>query len=81
MHRSFSGVMDLTPDLQPVIGRIPGLENAYVATGFSGHGFMYGPGACYALSQLIVEDDTVIDLESYRPERLRDKMKMREQIF
>src|SRR3954453_9624547 len=81
VHRSFSGVMDLTPDLQPVIGRIPELENAYVATGFSGHGYMYGPGACYALSQTIVEGATTIDLESYRPERLRTKMKMREQIF
>jgi glycine/D-amino acid oxidase-like deaminating enzyme len=81
VHRSFSGVMDLTPDLQPVIGRIPGTDNAYVATGFSGHGYMYGPGACAALSQLIVEGNPSVDLESYRPERLKTKMKMREQIF
>jgi sarcosine oxidase subunit beta len=73
--------MDLTPDLEPVIGQIPGLENAYVATGFSGHGFMYGPGACQALSDVIVGGETVIDLENYRPERLKAKMKMREQIF
>ena len=81
VHRSFSGVMDLTPDLEPVIGQIPGLDNAYVATGFSGHGFMYGPGACHALSDVIVNGDTAIDLENYRPERLKTKMKMREQIF
>jgi glycine/D-amino acid oxidase-like deaminating enzyme len=81
VHRSFSGVMDLTPDLQPVIGRIPTIENGYVATGFSGHGYMYGPGACSALAQLISEGETPVDLQSYRPERLETKMKMREQIF
>jgi sarcosine oxidase subunit beta len=81
VHRSFSGVIDLTPDLQPVIGRIPGIENGYVATGFSGHGYMYGPGACYALGQLIARGETIVDLESYRPERLKAKLKMREQIF
>jgi glycine/D-amino acid oxidase-like deaminating enzyme len=81
VHRSFSGVIDLTPDLQPVIGRIPGIENGYVATGFSGHGYMYGPGACYALGQLISQGETVVDLENYRPERLQTKLKMREQIF
>lgn len=81
VHRSFSGVMDLIPDLQPVIGRIPGLENAYATTGFSGHGYMYGPGACRALSELLVDGHTDIDLESYRPERLKTRLKMREQIF
>lgn len=81
VHHSFSGVIDLVPDLQPVIGRIPELENAYVSTGFSGHGYMYGPGACQALARLIVQGDAGVDLHRYRPERLGEKLKMREQIF
>jgi glycine/D-amino acid oxidase-like deaminating enzyme len=81
VHRSFSGVMDLIPDLQPVLGRIPDTANGFVATGFSGHGFMYGPGACKAIGQLILDGDAGIDLHDYRPERLNGNLKMREQIF
>jgi len=81
VHRSFSGVMDLLPDLQPVLGRIPGAANAYVASGFSGHGYMNGPGACQAIAELITTGTSSIDLHDYRPERLQGPLKMREQIF
>lgn len=81
IQRSFSGVMDLLPDLQPVLGRIPSTDNAYIAGGFSGHGFMYGPGACQAVAELITTGTSTIDLHDYRPERLNEPLKMREQIF
>ena len=81
IHRSFSGVMDLIPDLQPVLGLVPDLTNAYVAGGFSGHGYMNGPGACQAMAELITTGRSSIDLEPFRPERLRGPLKMREQIF
>jgi glycine/D-amino acid oxidase-like deaminating enzyme len=81
IHRSFSGVMDLLPDLQPVLGPIPNTENAFIAGGFSGHGFMYGPGACRAVAELIATGRSEIDLADYRPERLNESLKMREQIF
>ena len=73
--------MDLLPDLQPVLGRIPDTDNAYIAGGFSGHGYMYGPGACLAMAELITTGTTDIDLEPYRPERLSGPLQMREQIF
>jgi glycine/D-amino acid oxidase-like deaminating enzyme len=81
VHRSFSGVMDLLPDLQPVLGRIPNTANAYVAGGFSGHGYMNGPGACQAMAELITTGTSSIDLHDYKPERLEGPLKMREQIF
>lgn len=81
VHRSFSGVMDLLPDLQPVLGRVPNTANAYVAGGFSGHGYMNGPGACQAMAELITTGTSSIDLHAYRPERLQGPLKMREQIF
>jgi glycine/D-amino acid oxidase-like deaminating enzyme len=79
--RAFAGVIDLTPDLEPVIGRVPGLENAYVSTGFSGHGYIYGPGACRGLAGLVLDGDPGVDLAAYRPERLEGKLSMRAQIF
>jgi glycine/D-amino acid oxidase-like deaminating enzyme len=81
VHRSFSGVMDLLPDLQPVLGRIPDTANAYIAGGLSGHGYMNGPGACLAMAELITTGTSSIDLDAYRPERLQGPLKMREQIF
>jgi glycine/D-amino acid oxidase-like deaminating enzyme len=81
IHRSFSGVMDLLPDLQPVLGLVPDTANAYVASGFSGHGYMNGPGACRAVADLITTGSSEIDVDDYRPERLKGPLKMREQIF
>jgi glycine/D-amino acid oxidase-like deaminating enzyme len=81
VQRSFAGVIDLTPDLQPVIGRVPGMNNVYVATGFSGHGYMHGPGACKAIAGVVIDGKTDIDLEPYRPERLSGRLSMRSQIF
>ena len=81
IHRSFSGIIDLTPDLEPVIGRVPGINNVYVATGFSGHGYMSGPGACKAVADIIIDGSTDIDIAPYRPERLGEELAMRSQIF
>ena len=81
IHRSYAGVMDLLPDLEPVLGRVPNTANAYVAGGFSGHGYMTGPGACRAMAELIATGKSSIDLHAYRPERLEGPLRMREQIF
>jgi glycine/D-amino acid oxidase-like deaminating enzyme len=81
IERTFAGVMDLIRDLQPVIGLIPGWENGFICSGFSGHGYMYGPGACRAIARLIIEGGPGIDIRPYRPERLDEKLSMREQIF
>ena len=36
-HR-WSGALAFTPDLLPLVGRVPGRENVWVALGYSGHG-------------------------------------------
>jgi sarcosine oxidase, subunit beta len=38
-----SGVYDVTPDHQPILGPVPGRDDVLVACGFSGHGFMIAP--------------------------------------
>jgi glycine/D-amino acid oxidase-like deaminating enzyme len=81
IHRAFAGIIDLIPDLQPVIGPVPGTTNGFVSTGFSGHGYMYVPGACRALAGLVVDDRTEFDVHRYRPERLGETLQMRDQIF
>jgi sarcosine oxidase subunit beta len=40
---SWTGVYDVTPDWNPVLGCLPGVEGLRVAYGFSGHGFKLSP--------------------------------------
>jgi sarcosine oxidase subunit beta len=40
---SWTGVYDVTPDWNPVLGALPGVEGLHVAFGFSGHGFKLSP--------------------------------------
>jgi len=39
----WAGLYEVTPDDQPILGRLPHAEGLIACTGFSGHGFMQGP--------------------------------------
>ncbi len=41
--RQWAGCYDLTPDQNPIVGEVDGLEGFYQASGFMGHGFMMAP--------------------------------------
>jgi sarcosine oxidase subunit beta len=41
--RQWAGCYDLTPDANPVVGPVEGVEHFYQASGFMGHGFMMAP--------------------------------------
>jgi sarcosine oxidase subunit beta len=48
-----SGVYDITPDRQPILGPLPGLDGVQLAAGFSGHGFMLAPAVARILADAI----------------------------
>ncbi|MEZ4658424.1 MAG: FAD-dependent oxidoreductase [Caldilineaceae bacterium] len=55
----------------PLIGRVPGVVGAYVATGHSVWGMLNGPATGEALAELIVDGATsVVDLAPFDPRRL-----------
>jgi D-hydroxyproline dehydrogenase subunit beta len=70
--RSFSGVRTAVSDSLPLIGRLPGYENAYVATGFEGDGICLGPVTGKAISQLVCGMEPLIDLAPFNPARFPD---------
>ena len=45
----------MTPDRQPIIGRVPGLDGLLLANGFSGHGFQHAPIVGKLLAELVVD--------------------------
>ena len=64
----WTGLYDIPPDWNPIVGPVPGVEGVYVAVGFSGHGFKLAPTIGEALAQTILglEPRVAIDLYSMR---------------
>jgi glycine/D-amino acid oxidase-like deaminating enzyme len=61
----------VTRDGLPLIGPVPGLEGAYVATGHSVWGILNAPATGEALSELILEGASkAVDLSPFTPARL-----------
>lgn len=63
MHRGygrggFGALYAITPDWHPILDRLPGLEGAYCAVGFSGHGFKMSPIVGQLMAELIVDGRT-----------------------
>lgn len=63
----WAGLYEVTPDDQPILGRLPQLDNLYACTGFSGHGLMHGPAAGLLVAEEIVDGAAhTIDIASLR---------------
>ena len=58
----------------PVMSRVEEAEGLYLATGFSGHGFGIAPAAGYHLSQMICEEEPVVDMRAFRYDRFKAKI-------
>ncbi len=62
----------MTPDAQAVIGPAPGIENLFVVTGFSGHGFKLAPSVGEGVAQAVLgEPVTAFDPGFFAPTRFR----------
>ena len=70
LRRGYTGVYDCSPDLQPVLGSVPGIEGLHVATGFSGHGFKLSPITGQLIAEKIVDGrTTLVDINLFSPGR------------
>ncbi len=66
---SWTGVYDVTPDWNPVLGALPGVEGLAVAYGFSGHGFKLSPIVGRLIAQHVLGQPTDFPLAPYALER------------
>jgi glycine/D-amino acid oxidase-like deaminating enzyme len=67
--RGFAGVRMAVADGLPLIGRLPGLENGFVVTGFEGDGICLGPIAAQAIVALACGEAPALDLTPFDPGR------------
>jgi sarcosine oxidase, subunit beta len=66
---SWSGIYDVTPDWNPVLGSVADYEGLIVAFGFSGHGFKLSPGVGKNLAQFALGQPTDASLSPYSLDR------------
>jgi len=71
--RGWAGLYDISPDDQPVMGKIPGVEGFICCVGFSGHGFMLSPATGLTMSEIIAEGKAItFDISDFRYERFAE---------
>lgn len=62
----------LTPDAQPVIGPVPGIEGLFLVAGFSGHGFKLAPSVGEGVAQMLFDEQvSAFDPEFFAPDRFQ----------
>ena len=67
-----------TLDHNAILGAWPGIEGAFVACGFSGHGFQHTPAMGRHLAELIADAPVSLDLSRLGPQRVVDAVPLRE---
>lgn len=71
--RYWTGYYVMTPDHHPILGPVDSIEGLYIATGFSGHGFMMAPIVGKLLSEWVVDGKPSIPIaENLTLKRFRE---------
>ncbi|MCG6921113.1 MAG: FAD-dependent oxidoreductase, partial [Acidobacteria bacterium] len=66
----FCGPESFTPDLQPIVGEAPELENYFVAAGLNSIGIIIGGGLGQILAHWIVHGTPEVDITGFNIDRL-----------
>jgi len=67
--RQWSGLYDITPDYQAILGVTPKVEGFYLDIGWSGHGLQLGPVVGRVMSEIILGKDPFVNVYVMRLER------------
>ena len=59
----------LSPDWMPIVGSVPGWENAYLATGAGKKGILLSPGLGKAVADLVTEGSTDLPVDEFTVDR------------
>jgi sarcosine oxidase subunit beta len=63
----WAGLYEVTPDDQPILGRLPQAEGLFICAGFSGHGLMHGPATGLLMAEEILDGRAhTIDIDPLR---------------
>lgn len=68
IRKGYAGLYDMSPDDNPIIDRLPGIEGAFVVCGSSGHGFKLGPAVGEEVARLATTGSSEL-LKPFRLDR------------
>jgi glycine oxidase len=69
VERSWAGLRPATADDRPYLGRVPTIDNAFVAAGHFRSGLQLSTATAVVMSQLMRGEATDVDLTAFRVER------------
>lgn len=69
--RQWAGLYNMTPDRQPIYDHAENVEGFYMAIGYSGHGFMFGPLTGIVMSEMILGEEPTIDVSMLNLNRFK----------
>jgi sarcosine oxidase, subunit beta len=69
--RQWAGCYDLTPDANPIVGPVDGMQRFYQASGFMGHGFMMAPVLGRLLADFVAREEMTPLFERWNLRRFR----------
>ncbi|OQB22786.1 MAG: Sarcosine oxidase subunit beta [Firmicutes bacterium ADurb.Bin182] len=70
--RQWAGLYNMTPDRQPIYDKSAEAEGFYMAIGYSGHGFMFGPVTGTVISEMILGETPTIDVSVLNLARFKE---------
>ena len=70
--RGWTGPYDITPDWNPILGPLPGIEGLFVAVGFSGHGFKLAPTLGESLATVVLGEKPRLPIDMYSFSRFQE---------
>ena len=68
----WTGPYDITPDWNPIFGKVPGPEGVFIAVGFSGHGFKLAPTMGESLASLVLGKTPRLAIDMYSFSRFQE---------
>lgn len=71
-EEAWAGMIDVLPDVVPVMDQVDAYPGLFLATGFSGHGFGIGPGAGRVMAEMVQGRSAAHDLTRFRLSRFTD---------
>src|SRR5438132_1374380 len=69
IQTAWAGLYEMTPDHQPILGPVDGLEGFWCACGFSGRGFQQAPAVGYLLAQWFSGEQPQVPLDVFAHRR------------
>ena len=76
VQASWAGMIDVMPDVVPIVDEAPDLPGLWIGTGMSGHGFGIGPAFGRILADLMTGGDAGHDMARFRFGRFADGSKL-----